>query len=148
MNVREALRPAAVRLQLAATAKDAIIEELLELIAATGAVSDRDAALRALREREAKMSTGIQHGVAIPHAKTDTVQTLVASVGLAPQGVDFDSMDGEPSRIFIMTLSPLTRMGPHIQFLSAVSQALEKPEIRASLLRARTPEEVIAILAD
>lgn len=147
MNVRSVIQPACVTLDIRSRTKHGVIEELLGLLAATGRVSNRADALRCLLEREAKMSTGIQHGVAIPHGKTDAVTSLIAAVGLSKEGIDFASLDGAPSRIFIMTLSPLTRMGPHIQFLSAISQVLDQAEIRARLLMAQGPEEVIDTLA-
>jgi len=110
-------------------------------------VKDREAALKAVLEREQKMSTGMQQGIAIPHGKTDAVDRLVAVVGLKPEGIDFDSMDGQPARILVMTLSSLSRTGPHIQFLSEISQVLNNAEKREALLRAQTAAEAVEILA-
>jgi PTS system nitrogen regulatory IIA component len=108
-------------------------------------VTDRDAVLSALMDRERKMSTGIQHGVAIPHGKTSAVKNLVACIGIKKDGVDFASLDGEPSRIFIMTLSPLDRVGPHVQFLAEVSMVIKTEEARERLLNAKTAQEVLAV---
>jgi PTS system nitrogen regulatory IIA component len=104
--------------------------------------------LKAIQEREKKMSTGMHHGLAIPHGKTDTVDTLYASVGLVPEGVDFDSQDGEPSRIFILTVSPLNRAGPHIQFLAEISRLLTRQDIRDEMLAASTEDELYTILTN
>ena len=128
------------------TTKDEIIEYLVDILCGTGMVADKDAALQCVREREKKMSTGIQNGVAIPHGKTAAVDRLLACIALKKGGVDFDSLDGEPSRIFIMTLSPVARSGPHIQFLSEVSQLLQDEEARKSLIDAETPREVRDII--
>jgi PTS system nitrogen regulatory IIA component len=128
------------------TTKDEIIEYLVDMLWDTGKVSSREDALRCVREREEKMSTGIQNGIAIPHGKTAAVDQLLACIALKKEGVDFDSLDGEPSRIFIMTLSPVDRSGPHIQFLSEVSQLLQDKEARKSLLAANTPREVLDIV--
>jgi PTS system nitrogen regulatory IIA component len=96
-------------------------------------------------ERERKMSTGIQHGVAIPHAKTKAVKNLVACIGLKKEGVDFASLDGEPSRIFIMTLSPVDRVGPHVQFLAEISMVIKTEEAREHLLQAKSAQEVLSV---
>ncbi|MCK5198474.1 MAG: PTS sugar transporter subunit IIA, partial [Spirochaetales bacterium] len=123
-----------------------IIENLLDILVKTGKVKDRTAALEALLEREAKMSTGIQQGVAIPHCKTDAVNELLACVGIKKDGVDFQALDGIPSKIFIMTLSPLTRTGPHVQFLAEISRVLTSEGMREKLINAGTEEELISLM--
>ena len=92
------------------------------------------------------MSTGMQHGIAIPHGKTDSVDRLVTALALKKEGVDFGSMDGKPSQIFIMTISSVSRTGPHIQFLSEISQVLNDPDKREALLKAETTAQVIDVL--
>ena len=109
---------------------------------AVGKIDDRDAVLEAVLEREAKMSTGMQNGVAIPHGKTDAVKSLVAAIGLSKAGVDFDSMDGEVCTIFVMTLSPLKRRGPHMQFLAEVSRLIGQPAERERLLACQTHNDI------
>lgn len=150
MNLRKVLTPSAISVALKGSTKDAVIGELMDLLMATGKIRDLDArqkAVQAVLDRERKMSTGMQNGVAIPHGKTDTVDTLVAAVGLKKEGVDFQALDGQPSRIFVMTLSPDTRTGPHIQFLAEISRQLSDAGIREKVLQASTPEEVLDILA-
>jgi mannitol/fructose-specific phosphotransferase system IIA component (Ntr-type) len=92
------------------------------------------------------MSTGMQNGVAIPHGKTDSVKQLVAAVGLQKTGVTFDTMDGLPCTIFIMTISPAKRAGPHMQFLAEVSRILSQPAEREKLLEAKTHAEIYDFL--
>ena len=118
----------------------------MDILMTTGKIRDRAAALQSILDREHKMSTGIQNGVAIPHGKTDVVDDLVAGFGIKKVGIDFDALDGEKSRIFIMTLSPVNRSGPHVQFLAEVSQLLTDAEKRERLLRAETPDQVLDIL--
>ena len=146
MNLQKVLNPAVVSLELAGTTKPEVIDELLALIVGTGKVADVDAARRALIERERKMSTGMQHGVAIPHGKTDAVESLHACVGIHRDGIDFESLDGEPSKIFVMTLSPLNRAGPHIQFLAEISRLLNSPERREAMIAATDAGELLEIL--
>jgi len=135
-----------VALQLAGTSKDAIIEELVDVLAAAGRIKDRKAALKAVLERERKMSTGLQNGIAIPHGKTDTVESLVAAIGLKKEGIPFDSLDGQPCQIFLITLSPASRTGPHIQFLADISRTLHDAAVRQQVLNATTEDEVVEIL--
>lgn len=144
--MKQVLDPKTISLDLAGTTKLAIIEELLDLLVRAEKLTNREEALKAVLEREGKMSTAIQNGVAIPHAKTDAVNELVTAVGMKPKGVDFQSLDGKPSQIFILTLSPQSKLGPHIQFLSAISQSLDEPAVRRALLRARTPQEIVDLL--
>jgi PTS system nitrogen regulatory IIA component len=146
MNLRKSLSPQTTRVGLQGNTKNEIIEELLDLIVSTGKVGDREAALADLMAREKKMSTGMEHGVAIPHAKTDVVDGLLVALGTHPTGVDFESLDESPARIFIMTLSPKNRSGPHIQFLAEISRILRSEAIREMLLAAGSPEELLRIL--
>ncbi|MEA5031626.1 MAG: PTS sugar transporter subunit IIA [Sphaerochaeta sp.] len=145
MKIKNILSPAVVTTSLKSTTKEGVISELLDLLVSAKLVTDRDAVLSALMDRERKMSTGIQHGVAIPHGKTAAVKNLVACIGIKKDGVDFASLDGEPSRIFIMTLSPLDRVGPHVQFLAEVSMVIKTEEARERLLNAKTAQEVLAV---
>ena len=146
MNLKKVLSLETVWVDLKATSKQGIIEEMVDRLFAAGKIQDRDAALQAVREREAKMSTGLQNGVAVPHGKSDAVESLVAAVGLNKSGVDFESLDGLPSRIFIMTVSPKKYAGPHIQFLAEVSRLLSQPAQRDRLLAAITHSDVFDVL--
>lgn len=139
--VRDTMLP-----QLAGDTKEAIIDELLGAIYGKGLIKDLEAAKGAVMTREASMSTGMQYGIAIPHGRTDAVERLVCSVGLKPGGLDFDSIDGEPSRIFVLTLSPLTAAAPHVQFMSTMSQILNESG-RQALLQCTTAAQMYDILS-
>ncbi len=147
MNLKKSLKIETIAQELTATTKDGVIENLVDLLVAAGKIKDRLEALRAVLEREKKMSTGMQSGIAIPHGKTDSVDELVAAFGIKHAGVEFDSLDGLPARIFVMTLSPTNRTGPHIQFLAEISRQLNDPAVRERLLQAATAEEILTILA-
>ncbi len=146
MNIRKAITKETICLSLAAREKDAIIEELVDLLDKGGRIKDRKAVLKCVLDREKKMSTGMHNGLAIPHGKTDTVDGLVAAVGLIPEGVDFESMDQQPSRIFILTVSPANRAGPHIQFLAEISRLLNRADIRKQILEAEDLETLHELL--
>ncbi|MFP4329349.1 MAG: PTS sugar transporter subunit IIA [Spirochaetaceae bacterium] len=148
MKRKKLLSPETVVLPLQADSKRGVIEELLDVLMKTGKVSDRQEALDALLEREQKMSTGMEKGVAIPHGKCACVDELVVAAGVSPEGIDFEALDKKPSHIFIMTLSPKDRSGPHIQFLAEVSQLLREEASRQAVLNASSREEIVAIFQE
>lgn len=145
MKLKNILSPSLVKMHLEGKTKEEIIRELLEVLATNGKITDVETVFSGIMAREKEMSTGIQHGVAIPHVKTKAVKNLVACIGLKPEGVDFQALDGEPSTIFIMTVSPIDRVGPHVQFLAEISKVIKTADTRKSLLETKTPQEVLAI---
>lgn len=147
MSLSNVLNPDLVILDMQATNKREAIEELLDTLMSTGKVSSREDALACVLDREAKISTGIQFGIAIPHGKCTTINTLVACIGLKKAGLDFESLDGEPSRIFFMTLSPVDETGPHIELLAEISNILKTEEVREELVKADSVDQVLEILS-
>lgn len=133
---------------LSARNKNDVIVAMLDMLCSTGKVRDRDAALQALMDNESRMSTGMEHGIAIPHAKTDAVDELLACVAITRKKIDFESLDRKPARIFIMTLSPKGRTGPHIRFLAEVSQLLKDDKKRKQVLGAKNSKDLLAILTN
>ena len=146
MDLKNLLKPELVSLDLKGKNKEAIIRELVELAFRSGKVLDKEEAIRSVFEREERMSTGMKHGIAIPHGKTTAVRELVACIGISPEEIDFDALDRKGCRIFIMTLSPIDKTGPHLQFLAEVGMLFRSEEKRQALLAAKTPEEVVSIL--
>ena len=148
MNLKTVITKDTICLHLKGSTKEEIINELLDILVAADKIQDKDAAFAAVMDREKKMSTGMKHGIAIPHGKSATIKDLVACIGISDTAVDFDSLDHEPCRIFIMTLSPLEKTGPHLQFLAEISLLFKSSEKRAEILKAQNPAEILKILAD
>ena len=148
MNLKTVLSKETVSLHLKGTTKDAIINELLDILVAAKKIDDRPAALTAIMDREQKMSTGMKHGIAIPHGKSPTVHDLVACIGISDTPVEFDSLDHEPCRIFIMTLSPVEKTGPHLQFLAEISLLFKSAGKRQDILGAKSADDVLRILSE
>ena len=146
MNLKKVLTKDSILPQIHADTKPAVIEELINFLVLSGTVDDRDAALQAVLDREGKMSTGMQNGIAIPHGKTNSVNQLLVAIGIKPEGIDFDALDGKPSTTFIMTLSPKNGGGPHIQFLAEISKLLGNAALREKLVAAESAEEILALL--
>jgi len=148
MNLKTILSNELVCLHLKGTTKEEIINELLDILVAAKKIGDRAAAYTAIMDREQKMSTGMKHGIAIPHGKTPTINDLVACIGISDSPVDFDALDHEPCRIFIMTLSPVEKTGPHLQFLAEISLLFKSSEKRKEILSATNVEEVVKVLSE
>jgi PTS system nitrogen regulatory IIA component len=148
MNLKTVLSKETISLHLKGTTKEEIINELLDILVAAKKITDRAAALIALMDREQKMSTGMKHGIAIPHGKSPTINDLVACIGVSDAAIEFDALDHEPCRIFIMTLSPVEKTGPHLQFLAEISLLFKSAEKRQEILNASSPEEVLKLLSE
>lgn len=145
-DLRPFLRPDLVKLRLKGDTPESILRELVELVSAAGLVDAPEEVLAAVLAREQSMSTGLERGIAVPHCRTDSVRGLVCAIGLKPEGVDFGALDGQPSRVFVLTLSPVTDPAPHVLFMSQIVQALT-PAVCRRLLRAESTHEAIAILS-
>ncbi len=148
MNLRTVLTEQSIALHLKGKTKDEIIRELLDVLVKNGSVASFDKAYQGILERERKMSTGMKHGIALPHGKTDAVASLAACVGVSDYPIDYETLDGKPCRIFIMLLSPPTKTGPHLQFLAEVSLLFRSAEKRAALLSAENPGAVLRALSE
>ena len=148
MNLKSVLTEDTVCLHLKGTTKNEIISELLDILVNAGKISDKEAALAAVMNREQKMSTGMKHGIAIPHGKSTCVDDLVACIGVSENPVDFDSLDNEPCRIFILTLSPVEKTGPHLQFLAEVSQLFKSADKRKEIIGAESANTIIRVLSE
>ena len=144
--LRHALRAEAVKLRLAAECKADAIRELVQTLDKAGLLPDAADALRVVEAREKVMSTGMENGIAIPHGKTDSVGQLVVAIGLKPEGIDFDSVDGEPTRIVLLTVSPASKSGPHLRFMADVTRILRDADLRERILSAETAAEVVRLL--
>jgi PTS system nitrogen regulatory IIA component len=148
MNLKTVLSSNTINLHLKGSTKEEIINELLDILVGAGKIQDREAAYNAIMDREQKMSTGMKHGIAINKEKSPAINDLVACIGISDKPVDFNSLDNIPCRIFIMTLSPAEKTGPHLQFLAEVSLLFKSAEKREEILKASTPEAILKILAE
>ncbi|MBN1996587.1 PTS sugar transporter subunit IIA, partial [candidate division KSB1 bacterium] len=141
-DIRKVLDPASIVMELKAENKYDSIKELVDVLAWNGKIKDKENVLEAVWERESTMSTGMQYGVAIPHSRTDAVNRITVAIGFKHSGIDFQALDGLPSRVIILLLSPLDEVSPHIQFLSAISTYLNTQENVNRLLRCENIEAI------
>jgi len=127
--------------------KDEVIEELVELCSEVCDVSDPDAVLQAVLNRERDGSTGLEKGVAIPHAKSDAVGALSIIVGISKEGIDFDSQDEKPSHLFFLLVAPTSESGPHVQAIAKIVKLIKIDNFREQMINAETPEGVVNLIS-
>lgn len=148
MLLTELLTPERIKIPLASTGKDELLGELVDVIDASFSREDRRDVLRAVKEREDVLSTGIGHGVAIPHGKSSSVPQLALAAGVTREGVNFDALDGQPVKLFFLLVGPESAAGDHVKALSRISRLLRRESFRERLIAAATPEEFYSILVE
>jgi nitrogen PTS system EIIA component len=146
MRISDFLHPNAVSADLGASNKAGVLRELVGLILHVHEGLDPNQLVDALQRREKLQSTGIGEGVAIPHGKTDAVSDVVACVGRSIAGVDFQSLDGQPTQLFFTLLVPESKHGLHLKALARVSRLLKEPRVRQALLEAPDAAAMYALL--
>jgi PTS system nitrogen regulatory IIA component len=147
MKILDVLSREAICADLKSADKKGILEELASPVAEVAGVS-RDDIIRVLMERERLGSTGIGGGIGIPHGKLKELQTLFLGFGLSRAGVDFESLDGKPTRIFFLLLTPENSTGLHLKVLARISRILKNELLKEKLLAAATPEEIYTIIKE
>ncbi|MFW6291015.1 MAG: PTS sugar transporter subunit IIA [Spirochaetota bacterium] len=146
MNWYEYLPIECVHLSMRARDKESAIRELVASLAHAGRVADQENVLEAVLERERSMSTGMQHGVAIPHGRSDAITKLTVAVGIVPEGIDFQSLDDEPTTIIFLVVSPKTNPGPHLQVLAGIAGIVNSDEARDALVKIPTRADLLSYL--
>ncbi len=146
IDLKEHLDPTRVR-DLYGTTKDAVLEEMVALVATSDAVKDRTSLLAAVRERERVLSTGIGLGIAIPHAKIAGVARFVVAVGRHIAGIEFDAIDARPVHLVVLIAGPQDAQDRYLRLLARLSGRLKQDEVRRRVMTAKNPEEIVAILS-
>jgi fructose-specific phosphotransferase system IIA component len=144
----ELLTPDRIKIPLVSTTKEALLDELVGIVGRAGSISDVSDVLRAVREREEVLSTGIGHGVAIPHGKSASVPNLALAAGVTTEPVDFEALDGQPVRLFFLLVGPEAAAGQHVKVLSRISRLLRRESFRRRLMEASSSEEFYSVLTE
>lgn len=148
MALIDLVTPEVVKVPLVAKTKMGVLEELTELLVKANKVDEPGAVLNALLQRESLGSTGLEKGIAVPHCKTPHVKTLTLAIGISPEGIDFDAMDGAPSNLFFCMLAPPDQSGPHIEALSEIARLTQSQSFCRLLKGSQSPEEVVELFRD
>ena len=147
MRLTQILQAGCVKVPLEGKDKQAVITELIDVLDAGGLLLDRDAALEAVMTREQTRSTGIGSAIAIPHGKCKAVKELVMAIGIAKEGIDFESIDNKPVTIVLLLVSPVDQTGPHIQALAQISRLMLDTEFKQSLEESESGEKAYELLS-
>ncbi len=142
VNLSNYLSPQCIILDLKPKNKEDIIEKLVKVLYKNKKVTDFDQVFNEVMEREKIMSTGMANGLAIPHARTDAISKVELAIGFCKEGFEYESIDGNPSKVFILVVSSTNDQTPHIQILSGISSLLYKKENIESLLKCKNKQEV------
>ncbi len=141
MKILDVLPKEAILADLRASDKKGVIEELVAPVVHLTDVSREDLA-RVLMERERLGSTGIGGGIGIPHGKLKNIESLIMSFGLSRRGVDFESIDGKPTHIFFLLITPENSTGLHLKMLARISKLLKNELFKTRLLNASDRDEI------
>jgi nitrogen PTS system EIIA component len=147
MKILDFLDTGSVIAELKARSKEDVLEELAAPVARLAKAGLRDV-VDVLLERERLGSTGIGGGIGIPHGKLKHLDQLVIAFGLSRRGVEFESLDGEPTRIFFLLMSPENSTGLHLKLLARISRILKNEPFKERLLQAKNAEEIYEIIKE
>ncbi|WP_138418395.1 PTS fructose transporter subunit IIABC [Aquibacillus sediminis] len=146
MNITELLKKDTIILQLKATTKSSVIDELVDKLADAGRLNDKEAFKQGILNRESQSTTGIGDGIAIPHAKSEAVKQPSIVFGRSTEGVDYEALDGQPSHLFFMIAAPEGANQTHLDALSRLSGFLMDSNFRDKIENATNEDEVISII--
>jgi PTS system nitrogen regulatory IIA component len=145
MKILDVLKRETILVNLKSRDKTGVINELVTPVAKIAGIEHKKL-VRVLLEREQLGSTGIGGGIGIPHGKLKGMDSLILSFGLSRSGIDFESMDGQPTYIFFLLITPENSTGLHLKLLAQISRLLKKEMFKESLLKATDCDEVLALI--
>jgi PTS system fructose-specific IIC component/PTS system nitrogen regulatory IIA component len=138
--------PELIKIGLEAEDKDEVFEEMTDLFCQTVKSGDRKEILQAIWERESKMSTGIQKGIAIPHGKVESLQNVYGILGISKKGIEYEALDDQPVYLLFMVLAPKTDSEEHLRLLKRLSELLDNPQFYTELLAQNDPQNAGRII--
>lgn len=148
MKILDILAPNAIIPAMRAMTKSEALQELAALLSGLHPEIDRARLVQVLLDREALGSTAIGEGIAIPHGKMPGVTNVMAAFGRSPNGLPFDSLDGNPTRLFFLLVAPEDSAGIHLKALARVSRLLKDKSFRDRLAGGGTQEQLFAIIKE
>ncbi len=148
MKIMSILDPKCIILPLKGKEKKEIIRELIDVLVQNKKIKEKDKeeVFRCVMEREKLGSTGVGLGVAIPHGRTQAVDKIVAALGISPEGVEFDTLDGEPVHFAFLIVSPLEATSDYLRAISYVARLFKDKFFREALKNASSVEEAVKII--
>ena len=148
MKIKDILAPESMIMSLNATNKEDAIKEMADLEVETGIVNDEDEFIKSIWARENESTTGIGDGIAMPHARNKSINKARVLFAKSAQGIDYNSLDGQPVNLFFMITAPDGADNTHLEALAKLSGLLINPDLVAALKEAKNPEEVINLFEE
>ncbi|GIK22190.1 MAG: PTS sugar transporter subunit IIA [Ignavibacteriota bacterium] len=148
MKVSDLLKPEFVVPDVKGVSKEDVINELIDLFKNDSKVEDIEKVRAAVLDREKIMSTGVGKGFAIPHGKTNAVKDIIGAFGKINEGIDYDSLDGNPVQLIFLLVGKDNLISTHIKLLSRISRLMNKDDFRHRLLEADTKEDIIKLFSE
>ena len=145
---KKLISPELIITELKSETKEDLLKEMVMVLTNSGKVRDWEHVYKDVLDREKIMSTGMDKGIAIPHAKSEGVVSACVAVGIKKEGIDFDALDKQPSKIFFLIVSPKKANSPHLQILASVSSIVRNKETLEKIFNANNAEEICKILKE
>ena len=146
MKITDLLSEEAIQINGVANSKNEVIDKMVDLMTKNGNINDKEKYKQTVLKREEEGTTGIGEGIAIPHGKSDAVSKPGLSAMVVPNGVEFNSLDGQPAKLLFLIAAPNTKDNVHLDVLSRLSTLLMDTEFRSALLNAKSPKEFLACI--
>jgi len=146
MKLTELLTPSLIKVGIEGTEKEEVFWEMVQLFVDNALISNREAAVQALLDREAKMTTGISRWLALPHGKLDEAKGLLIAMGISRRGIEYQSLDGQPVYVVLSIFAEAGNPGPYIEALAEVSRLFSIAGFIEKVRDAGSPEEVLALI--
>jgi fructose-specific phosphotransferase system IIA component len=146
MTLTEILNENAIEVNLKAREKEEALAEMVDILARGWEVKDKEAVLKDIKAREELMSTGIGHGVAIPHARSSGVNRVLAAFGKSEKGLNFNALDKKPVYLLFLLVASEDSSNSHIRILARISRLLKHNYFRELLKEAKTPAEILSLI--
>lgn len=148
MSLLEIADKNCIKINLESLDKEGVIHELVDLLDKAEKVNDKDTVFNDIMNREKKGSTGLEKGIAVPHAKSESVNKLTLAMGVSKDGVDFNAIDGEYSYLIFLLIAPPGASGPHVEALASIARFITPPVIRDKLRKAQIPDDIISVIME
>ena len=146
MNLIDILNPECICSPLKATDKQEVINELVDVLAGCGQVSDADSLKDAVWTREQTRTTGIGHGLAIPHGKCSSMKGLAIAIGKPAEPIDFEAIDSQPVQLVVLLASPPDKTSDHIQALAHISRLMNDSGFREEIYQSKSSDDIYKLI--
>jgi PTS system nitrogen regulatory IIA component len=147
MKILDSLKEESIISELNATDKKGVLEKLTDPVAKASGVNQEEM-IRVLLERERLGSTGIGGGIAIPHGKLKSLESLLVGFGRSHKGVDFEALDGKPAHLFFLLVAPENSTGAHLRMLARISRLLKDSTFKQRLMTAVDRRDLYTVIAN